>query len=591
MTGPGHCVYEFGEFRIETGKRMLLRNGNPVPLTPKVFDTLLHLVQRNGVVLEKEELMRAVWPDTIVEENNLNQNISTLRRVLSDRRGDGRFILTVPGKGYRFVANVEIVETAPEGTAQQTILAVLPFENLGANLEREYLADGLTEEMIATLGQIDPAHLSVIGRTSVMAYKRTTKTAAEIGRELNSAYLIEGSLRAEGEKLRITTRLIRARDQVQVWSASYDSEPSSMLAFQRELSTSLSEAIARQLRLQYSPERLTALGRRHTRNAEAYDSYLRGRHYWHQLSSATTRRAAEYYSRATQLDPNYALAWSGLADGLTASPINGDAPPLAVWPRARKAVEQALRAEPNLAEVQTSVGFLKFWLDWDWLGAESAFRKAIELDPSYPLAHRLLGILLSHMDRRDEAKSSIAHARNLDALNAANHALSSQVAFAARDYATAERFARQAIVVDPEFWIGHLQLAQTCVQLGNIGQAMEALNQASRLSGGNSKAMSLRGYLFARSGREKEAEEVLNTFEAIGREQYVPPYARALIYCGLEQKDLALQWLDHAFEAHDVHLAFLPLDPKWDSFRQNKHSRFLALVERCGFMAPQVPLP
>ncbi|MGH9566630.1 MAG: winged helix-turn-helix domain-containing protein, partial [Candidatus Angelobacter sp.] len=330
MTGPDHCIYEFGEFRIDTSRRMLLRNGDPVPLTPKVFDTLLHLVRRSGVILEKEELMRAVWPDTIVEENNLNQNISTLRRLLSDHRGDNRFILTVPGKGYRFVASVEIVEIATEGAPPQTILAVLPFENLGADPEREYLADGFTEEMIAALGQIDPARLSVIGRTSVMAYKRTTKTAAEIGRELNSAYLIEGSLRAEGEKLRITARLIRARDQIQLWSAFYDSEPSSMLAFQRELSSALSDAIARHLRLQYSPERVTALGRRHTHNAEAYDLYLRGRHYWHQLSSATTRRAAEYYSRATQLDPNYALAWSGLADGLTASPISGDASPLVV---------------------------------------------------------------------------------------------------------------------------------------------------------------------------------------------------------------------------------------------------------------------
>jgi TolB-like protein len=263
--------------------------------------------------------MRAVWPDTVVEENNLNQNISTLRRVLEERRGESRFILTVPGKGYRFVANVEVITGLAETPLHATI-AVLAFENLSANAEREYLCDGLTEETIVALGQIDPGYLNVIGRTSAMVYKRTTKTASEIGRELKASYLIEGSLRAEVERLRITSRLIRACDQVQVWSSSFDSEPVSMLAFQRELSA----AIAEQVRRRLSPERLNALERRHTRNAEAYDLYLRGRYLWHQLTPATTRRAAEHYTRATQLDPEYALAWSGLTDGYSASPINGD---------------------------------------------------------------------------------------------------------------------------------------------------------------------------------------------------------------------------------------------------------------------------
>lgn len=584
MTGPDLCVYEFAEFRVEADRRMLLRHGKPVPLTPKVFDTLLHLVKRQGEVLEKEELMRSIWPDTIVEENNLNQNISTLRRVLSERRGENRYILTVPGRGYRFIASVQVSDIAPEGTAKQTTLVVLPFENLGHDPAREYLADGLTEETIAALGQIDPHHLNVIGRTSAMAYKRTTKTAAQICRELSSSYLIEGSVRAEGETLRITARLIRARDQVQVWAASYDSGPGSVLTFQRELST----AIAQQVRLQLSPERLTALGRRQTRNAEAYDLYLRGRHYWHQLSPATTRRASEYYTRATQLDPNYALAWSGLADGFTASPINGDAPPLGVWPLARNAVEHALHAEPNLVEVQTSLGFLKFWLDWDWPASEAAFRKAIELDPAYPLAHRLLGILLSHMDRREEAKAAIGRARELDVLNAGHYAFSSQVAFAAHDYASALQFARHAVVVDPEFWVGYIQLAQSYIQTSGVEQAMEALNQAGRLSGGNSKVLSLRGYLFARLGRGDEAMEILNALEMMARERYVPPYARALIHAGLEEADQAIQCLERGFELRDVHLAFLPVDPKWDGFRND--DRFVDLLKRCGFVGQDVPL-
>ena len=573
MSGSEPHSYDFGDFCIAAGK-LLLRNGDPVPLTPKVFDTLLHLVQHNGQLLEKEALMRAVWPDTAVEENNLNQNISTLRRALGEARGEHRYIVTIPGKGYRFIA--EVSAASPQESTPVTV-GVLPFENLGAGPEREYLADGLTEETIASLGQIDARHISVIGRRSVMAYKRTSKTLAEIGRELNAAYLIESSLRAERELLRITARLIRVHDQVQIWSASYDSEPSSVLAFQRELSI----AIAEQIRIRLSPDRLTALGRRQTRNAKAYDLYLHGRHYWNQNTPLTTRRAIEYFSRATQRDPDYALAWSGVAECYSASPINGDATPLVVWPLAREASTHAVSAEPDLAEVQTSVGFLKFWLEWDWPGAEAAHRKAIGLDPGYPLAHRMLGIALSHMGRHEEARMAMCRARELDPLYAMHHALSAQVAFAGREYAAAAQFARQAIVVDPDFWIGHFQLGQACVQLGMHETALDALNAAGRLGGGNTKAVSLRGYLYAKMGRRDQAEEVLHTLEAVSRERYVPAFTIALVHAGLEQWQPALEWLERGYDAHDVHLVFLTIDAKWDPLRN--HPRFSALLQRCGF--------
>lgn len=580
MSGPQPSVYEFGEFRIEASKRLLLRDGAPVALTPKVFDTLLHLVQNRQRIVEKDELMQAIWPDTIVEENNLNQNISTLRRVLGESRGENRYIATIPGKGYRFIADIEGRGSIPGGVhaaPERVTLAVLPFENLSSDPEREYLADGLTEETIAALGQIDPEHLGVIGRTSVMAYKKATKTLGEIGSELGATYLVESTLRGEGGRFRVTSKLIRVRDQVQVWTASYDGEPASVLNFQRELSA----AIAEQIRLRLSPLRLSALARRQTRNAEAYDLYLRGRHYWHQLTPPTTKRAVECFSRATRLDPEYALAWSGLADAYAASPINGDAPPLEMCPLAREAAARAVAAEPNLAEAQTSLGFVKFWFDWDWLVAEAAYRKAIELDPSYPMAHRMLGIALAHMGRYAEARPEMARLRELDPLLAVNQALSAQVAFAGRDYAAAVQFARQAIVVDPEFWIGLFQLGQAFEQLGESELALEALNKAGRFSGGNSKAVSLRGYLFAKLGRVNEARQVLSTLEAIARERYVPPYAMALVHAGLGESELALEWLERALAVRDVHLAFLPVDPKWDAFRAD--IRFAALLKRCGF--------
>jgi DNA-binding winged helix-turn-helix (wHTH) protein/Flp pilus assembly protein TadD len=584
MLAPLSDSYHFGDFLLDANKRLLLRNNEPASLTPKAFETLLYLVAHRDKIVDKNELMQAIWPDTIVEENNLNQNISTLRRVLGEARGENRYIVTVPGKGYRFIAAVESGQPALQQFPQKITLAVLPFENLSGHPEREYLADGLTEETSASLGQIDPEHLSVIGRTSVMAYKRAHKTLAEIGRELDATYLIESSLRAEGERLRITCKLIRASDQVQIWSASYDSEPYNLLNFQRELSG----AIAEQIRLRLSPERLSALLRRQTRNAQAYDMYLRGRHLWNQLTPPTTKRAIEFYARATSLDPDYALAWSGLADAYSGGPISGDAPPLAVTPRACEAAARAVASDPGLAEAQASLGFENFWLEWNWPVAEAAFRKAIALDPNYSFAYRLLGILLSHLGHSEEASQMMRRARALDPLVAVEHALSAQVAFAARDYAAAIQFARQAIVVDPEFWIGHFQLGQAFVELGETAQALDALNNAGRFCGGNSKVVSLRGYLIAKLNKTAEALEVLNTLGAIARDRYVPPYAMALVHLGLDQRDQALDFLRRAYAVHDVHLAFLTVDPKWDPYRTD--ARFIELLKSCAFAPAALPV-
>ena len=571
-------IYEFGEFRLELGPRLLFRRGEPVRLTPKVFETLLHLLQNPGKVIGKDDLMRAVWPDIVVEENNLNQNISTLRRVLGENRGENRYIATIPGQGYRFLPMVEVFGSQTSANPERVIIAVLPFNNLSADPERDYLADGLTEEVIATLGQMDPDHLSVIGRTTMMSYKQEKKTLAQIGIELNASYLVESSMRAEGGRFRITSNLIRVPEQIQIWTMSYDSRPDSILEFQREISV----AIGEQVRLQLSPERFSAIARRQTRNPEAYDLYLRGRYFWSQLSPVTARRATEFFVRATALDPEYALAWSGRADTYSASPINGDAPPLAVWPLAREAATHAVSAGPELAESQTSLGFFKFWLDWDWPAAEAAFRRSTELDPHYSLAYRMLGIVLAHMRRHEEAAEASRRARELDPLLAGNYALSSQVAFMSRNFTAALQLAKQSITLDPQFWIGYMQLGQAYEQLGEPQRALDALNDAGRLSGGNSKTLAVRGYIFAKTGRPREAQEVLDMLQAVGRERYVPPYATALIHVGLNQYEKALEWLGRAIEKHDVHLAFLPNDVKWDPLRQD--ARFISILRQCGFV-------
>jgi len=581
MMGNSQLTYQFASFRLFPRERRFFVDERAVKLEPKVFDTLLMLVENQGRLVEKDTFLKKLWPDTFVEEATLAHSISELRRALRRESGDTQFIETVAKRGYRFVFPVKV--TGLEDLDQRPtapVLAVLPFEILGPEPNREYLADGLTEEVIAALGQIDPIRLSVIGRTTMMRYMRTSKSLQEIGDELKSSFLVESSVRSESGRIRVTSKLIRASDQVQIWSATYDSEPGSMLAFQRELSTT----IAQQIKLRLSPGRLEALSRRQAHNPEAYDAYLQGRYYWNLFRPATTRKAVECYLRATQLDNKYALAWSGLADAYASSPIHADARPREVWEKARAAAEQAIAAEPKLAETQTSWGFVKFWLDWDWAEAEAAYRRAIALDPTYSLVYRLLGILLSHVgNREEEARQAMERARAIDPLQAMHHALSAQVAFLGRDFRSALEFARQAAVVLKDFWIANLQMAQAYEQLGEYALALQALSHAG-LAGENSKVISLRGYVLAKMGRNDEAREVLKMLEGQANERYIPPCAVAMVHTGLGEFEAAFACLSRALEQHDVHLSSLPQDPKWDVLRAD--ARFAEVLRKCGLPYP-----
>jgi TolB-like protein len=461
--------------------------------------------------------------------------------------------------------------------ATRVTVAVLPFENLSADPDRAYLADGLAEDTIAALGQIDPDHVRVIGRTSTLPYKYTHTRLADIGRDLGVDFVVESSIRAEGARLRITAKLIRVADQVGVWSASFDREPTSMLGLQRELSA----AIAEQIRLRISAARMTALARRQTADAEAYDLYLRGRNFDNQRTPATTKKAIEFYLAATARDPNYALAWAGLAQAYAGRIINSDVAPADAIEAARDAAARAVGAHPNLAEAQASLSMVKLMIDWDWAAAERAARRAVALDAGYPPGFRELGHILSQRERPDEARAALQRAREIDPLFAMNHAISSQVAFQARDYAAALAHARQSIIIDPEFWIGHFMAAQAYERLGDAEHALSAADAAARLSDSNSKALSLRGYVLATTGRTDAARDVLRTLEAAALLRYVPPYAIALVHAGLDDRDAALESLDRAVSVHDVHVIYLPVDAKWDAYRGDP--RFTAVLARCGF--------
>jgi tetratricopeptide (TPR) repeat protein len=309
--------------------------------------------------------------------------------------------------------------------------------------------------------------------------------------------------------------------------------------------------------------------------------YLRGLTFANQRTAATTEQAIHHYERATTIDSEYALAWSALAAAHSATPINSDAAPLEVRSRVRDAARRAVRANPDLAEAQYALGHLNWILEWDWAAAETAFRRAIDLDPRYAWAHTSLGHALSQSGRHSEALAAMGRARELDPQNATTFALSSQVAFQARDHQAARDHASQAIALDPEFWIGYVMRGQAYEQSGRPQLALDALAVAVRFSGANSKAIALSGYIHAMAGRRDKAREVLTTLDMLSRERYVPPYALALVHAGLGEHDAVFEWLDRAFDVHDVHLIFLPVDPKWDPYRSDP--RLGALSMRCGF--------
>jgi Flp pilus assembly protein TadD len=364
---------------------------------------------------------------------------------------------------------------------------------------------------------------------------------------------------------------------VQIWSASFDSNNSSILGLQQEISA----AIAEQVRTRLSPEREQALARRHTQNADAYDAFLRGRHFLNQRTPEAMQRAIEAFERATVADPAYSLGWANLAMAYGTSPINSDVDPRRVFPYAREAALRAVAANADVAEAQHALGHVKWAFEWDWPAAEAAFRRAVELDPSYSLVHLVLAHLLSQTGRHPEAEPFMRRARELDPLDPLSYALSSQVAFQARDYAGALQHANRAIALDQEFWIGHQMRGQALEQLGDDDLALTALATAARLSGQNSKALSLTGYILGRSGRTAEARDLLAALELASGQRYVPPYALALVHAGVGDADAAFEWLDRAYAARDVHLMFLTVDVKWDRYRTDP--RFADLLARCGF--------
>lgn len=558
-------VYEFGPFRLEPAERRLRRGGSPVPLTPKAFDTLLALVGSAGRAMSKAELMQRVWPDANVEEATLAQNIFALRKALAD----ARCIETVPKFGYRFVPPVREVHT-PAG---KVALAVLPFENLSGDEGQEFFSDGLTEEMITQLSRLGADRVSVIARTSTMHYKGMSKTIGEIGRELGVSYVLEGSVRRSGARVRISAQLIRTTDQIHMWAESYERNLDDVLGLQCDVA----RAIAHEIRVKLTPQEEARLMRPRAVNPDAYEAYLKGRYFWNKRTKASLEKSLEYFQQATLADAAYAAAHAGLADCYLRQLDYNYLPPQKACELATVSALRALEIDETLAEAHTSLGHRAIH-EFDWAGAETSFRRALALNAGYGTAHYYYANLLAAVGRFPEA---VAEARRALALDPVAISVILNAAFIdhlAGRPDEARVLLEKALEIDSNFAHVHYYSGLIYERQRMYDEAIRAFRKALGRGTGNLAAL---GHACGLAGERPEALALLQELQDRSKTEYISPYDLALIMIGLGEIDQAFGFLDKAYVERAGGLAFLKSDPRLNPLHDDP--RFRSLVHRLNF--------
>src|SRR5258706_5527034 len=585
-------LYEFGPFCVDTRERVLLRDGKPVPLKPKVYETLLALVNNSGHIVDKEELIRRVWPDVVVEENNLTGNIFALRKGFDGHH----YIETVARRGYRFTADIkqvriedvkvrdraggesEVVIKETLSTKRQPIdsLAVLPFINASADPEAEYLSDGITDSIINNLSQL--SQLRVMARSSVFRYKGRESDPQEAGRRLGVRAVLLGRVLQFDERLIIRTELVEVKSGGQLWGQQYNRKVVDIFAVQEEIAREISEG----LRLKLRAEEKRLLTKRYTENTEAYHAYLKGRYFWNKRTEGELKKGIEYFQQAIDIDQRYALAYAGLADCYAVLGNFSFLSPEAAYPKAKAAAVKALEIDDTLPEAHTSLAWVKTQYDWDWAGAERKFKQAIALNPDYTPAHYWYALFLSAMGRHDEAIAQAQCACEIEPLSLLPNTVLGWTFYFGRQYSEAVEQLRKTVEMEPTFSFVRMLLGGAYEQMGIYFEAVAEFNAAVSGTGSRTQSLAALGHGYATSGRRGEAMEVLKELQEAQKRKYIAPFFMALIYTGLSEKEQAFVWLERAYEGRSWGLLWLKVDPRFDSLRSD--SRFTELLCRIGLV-------
>jgi TolB-like protein/DNA-binding winged helix-turn-helix (wHTH) protein/Tfp pilus assembly protein PilF len=629
------AVIRFGDgFEFDRGTLELRQRETPIKLERIPCAVLLLLLERNGELVTRAEIIERVWgKDVFVDaDNGINVAIRKIRLAIGDNPEQPQYLQTLTGRGYRFIAPVEppaaVVDKPPpepshpdllppEPSAEPTtsrffprrsiagivvlaciafgvyfawsrvhvresdaqgrvMLAVLPFENLTGDPAQEYFSDGLTEEMITQLGKLDPQRLGVIARTSVMHYKHTTQGFSQIAGELGVHYILEGSVRRDAEKVRITAQLIQVKDQTHLWAHEYDREMKDLLALQEDIA----RQVAEQTRLvldRNAPAVRGAAGARSPEAVAAHDLYLKGKYCWNKRTTEGLQQAGDYFAQAVAVDPAYAEAYAGLASSYA---LLGAylAAPAQYMPKARAAAQRAIELDPGLPEAHAALGWIEENYEWNWAGAEREFQRAIELDPNYATGHHWYAEYLAWRGRFDEALRESDIARQLDPLSLIIASDHGAILYYSRRYQQAIDQCRKVLDVEPSFPRAHIivfayaQMAKFPEALADIAQLQQS-DDAARL-------WVMQAYVYGKMGETAEAEKAIEHLERASRNGSLDPAILAVAYLGVGANEKALNSLEEAYLRHSNVLTTLRVDPVFDPVRSNP--RFIELLRKVG---------
>ncbi len=638
---PKHSshFYEFGPFRLDVEQRLLFRDSEAVPLTPKLVDTLFVLIENHGRLLEKNALMDLVWPNTFVEESSLAQNISLLRKALGDESGL-QYIVTLPKRGYRFIAEVQersysslpVAADFPvsleneadsenreaQGAIRATELpvtsasrkwrfhatvvgvvvclsiaavwwkdrsrgvdadlrgssiAVLPFKTLGIQDETDLAGLGMADALILRLAQMD--QVTVLPTSSVIRYLHRKDDASAIGRELGVDVVLDGTLQRTGRRVRVTAQLIRLRDGKTIWGGKFDDEGSDLLAVQDELSSRLAQELA----LKVEPRNGQRFKKRLTDNAEAYELYARGLYFWNKRTAQGLAQAIDFFTQATQKDPDYALAYASLADAhmLTRYYRYGGVTSEEVLAKARPAALKAIELDPTLSEAHAVMGMVKA-LEGELPLARSMFRRAVDLNPNLAMSHLRYGFALANQGMLDAAIEHMLRAHQLDPLSPTiNTNLSAYFIFKAQ-YDEGIKYARLALEIDPNFWQARINLAEAAQFNQQYDEAVAEYKRIELIDASNNLVAPELAYLYAINGNRDKAIKLLAQTEKTFKDGKAPAYHIALAYVALSQPDEAIAWLNRAADSESIVMPDFRYSAKLQPIRNDP--RFRSLEDR-----------
>jgi TolB-like protein/DNA-binding winged helix-turn-helix (wHTH) protein len=605
---------------------------NKVLLREQMFQFMRMLVERDGTIVTREEIKSRLWADhtTIDFDQGINSTIKALRRALGDSADNPRYIETLGRRGYRLMLTIEypesttgaVLEKGRENSeepaaemgenaaraepqikprwrkaavvlgsavilvgggyfswrhfrtitppkSERIMLAVLPFQNLTGDPNKEYLADGLTEGTISQLGRLNPEQLGVIARTSVMGYKHKDERLDQIGRDLSVQYVLENSLRSSGDHIRLTSQLIQVKDQTHLWSHDYNYAATDIL----NVEDNVAKEVAREIELRLTSQQRAELSRPHPVNPEAFDAYLKGYYYFQRDSDKDTDMAARYFERATQLDPSYALAWVWLSRARNWQAEQGLIPREEGHSLSREAIERALALDPNLAQAYSQMGRVKF-VDFDWVGADDSIRRAIALEPGNPEYLDQAAFSAAKFGRSDEALALARRAVELDPLNAFSWGTRGEIEYYEGQLAGAEADAKRSLELSPDVWPGPFLLSEVYLTQGRPQDALPEI----KLVRSDYLRMYLYALAYAAIGQEKQSDAALK--ELIAKYSTRRAFFVASVYAFRNQPDEALEWLDRAYAQHEDDVAdmkFWPMlknlhgDPRYSAFLKKIH--------------------